>query len=186
MWYTFEGTLLDSDYLTEEQNIIKEIRLNDVLLKNDCFKNSSLEKVIFKTSPAVIPEECFAECKKLNECIFPEGLKKIGFKAFVGCSSLKTISLPSSISNICEMAFFSTGLEYIVLPKGIERIKKLCFGNCVNLQMVMIPQSVKYIHPKAFYGSPNVILVSAENSFTRRFANENNIPFLSIKNIMNL
>ncbi len=186
MWYTFEGALTDSDYLTEKPNTIKEISFGNVLLKDGCFKNSCVEKVFFEKSPAVIPEECFAECKKLKECVFSKGVKKIGYRAFMGCLSLKSVNLPDSITNICEMAFFSIGLEYITIPKGVDRIKKLSFGNCVNLQMVIIPPSVKYIHPKAFYGSPNVVLISTGNSIAKKFAYENNIPFLSIKNVMNL
>ncbi len=186
MWYTFEGTLPDDDYLIEVPNTIKEVCLGNASLKFNCFKNSSVEGVFFKKSPAVIPEECFAECQKLKKCVFPAGVKKIGYRAFMGCSSLKNVNLPDSITNICEMAFFSTGLEYIVLPQGVERIKKLCFGNCVNLQMVIIPPSVKYIHPKAFYGSPNVILTSVKNSAVEKFAYENNIPFLSIENVTGL
>lgn len=186
LWYTFKGTLPDVDYLTEEANAIKDICLDNVLLKEGCFKNSCIESVFFKKSPAVIPEECFAECKNLKSLTLSKGVKKIGYRAFIGCSSLKNINLPDSITNICEMTFFETGLEYIVVPKGVERIKKLTFGNCVKLQMVIIPPSVKYIHAKAFYGSPDVVLVSTVNSVAEKFAYENNMHFLSIENIMGL
>ena len=186
LWYTFKGTLPDVDYLTEEANAIKDICLDNVLLKEGCFKNSCVESVFFKKSPAVIPEECFAECKNLKSLTLSKGVKKIGYRAFMGCSSLKNINLPDSITNICEMAFFEAGLEYIVVPKGVERIKKLSFGNCVNLQMVIIPPNVKYIHPKAFYGSQNVVLVSNVNSIVEKYAYKNNMKFLSIENIVEL
>ncbi len=184
-WHTFEGTLPDSDYLTETLNTIKKVILDNTSLETGCFKNGLLESATFNKTPPVIPQECFAGCKNLKSCVLTNGVKKIGFKAFEGCSALKNIDLPNSITNICERAFCSTGIEYVVLPKEISRIKKLSFGNCVNLQMVIIPPSVNFIHPSAFKGSLNVILVSCENSYIKRFAYKNSIPFISLESLFN-
>lgn len=43
----------------------------------------------------------------MTEINFPEGLKSIGFDAFIGCLGLEEITLPSTIEEIGEFAFYN-------------------------------------------------------------------------------
>ena len=56
----------------------------------------------------------------------------IGNCAFVGCSSLTSITLPSDVVSIGDSAFEScSGLTSITLPSGVTSIGEHAFYNCI-------------------------------------------------------
>lgn len=59
---------------------------------------------------------------------FPEGLREIGDAAFVSCSSLEHVELPSTLVRIGEAAFESTSLASIELPESLEEIGLLALS----------------------------------------------------------
>ena len=108
-------------------------------------------------------ESC-ANLADVEEVKLPPRLRQIGYRAFEGCSSLKSIVLPRCLKFIegeafkdCEklptidlhegmgvdvFAFRDwTGLEKIVLPDGMATMP--CFSGCTSLTDVKIPKSVK-------------------------------------------
>ena len=75
----------------------------------------------------------------------------IGLRAFVFCSGMTSIQLPSTIKTIEPGAFMNCrGLTYIELPKGLESIGNLAFVACENLETVTIPSTVQDIGYMAF------------------------------------
>ena len=51
------------------------------------------------------------------------GLQRIGKDAFDGCSSLATITIPSSVTSIGEDAFWYSGINEIIINKNYEDLK---------------------------------------------------------------
>ena len=49
--------------------------------------------------------------------------------------------------------------------------------NCAKLHDVAIPDSVEYIAPNAFDGCDSLVISCSKNSYARKFAAENKIPF---------
>ena len=105
-----------------------------------------------------------ANLADVEEVKLPPRLRQIGYRAFEGCSSLKTIVLPRCLTFIESEAFKDceklstidlhkgigvdvsafrdwTGLEKIVLPDGMTTMP--CFSGCTSLTDVKIPRSVK-------------------------------------------
>lgn len=76
----------------------------------------------------------------------------VGF--FEGCSSLKSIELPSSIKNIGVRAFAKSGIESISLPT--TTISKETFSECHYLTSVTLSNSVTLIEDSAFYDCYNL------------------------------
>lgn len=75
----------------------------------------------------------------------------IGLRAFVFCSGMTSIQLPSSIKTIEPGAFMDcNGLTNIDLPEGLESIGNLAFVACENLETVTIPSTVQDIGYMAF------------------------------------
>ena len=54
--------------------------------------------------------------------VIPDDILVIGNKAFSGCSKLKSIILPESLTKIGYDAFKSTGLHEILIPKNVKSI----------------------------------------------------------------
>ena len=71
-----------------------------------------------------IGDYAFAECYRLKEINFPNGLKSIGYAAFQKCKHIKNV----------------------ILPDGLEIIDSCCFDRCTQLRTISIPNSIKYIN----------------------------------------
>lgn len=83
----------------------------------------------------------------------PDGIQKIQWYAFYGCSSLESIELPSSVTIIGQSAFSNcSALATISLQEGVTDIGRMSFCNCTRLMNVTIPDSVISIGHYAFAG----------------------------------
>ncbi len=80
-----------------------------------------------------------------------EGITNIGNGAFLGCSGLLRVTLPSTITTIGDYAFFNSGLVRLTIPDGVTTIGEGTFEYAA-LNQVDIPNSVISIGEKAFYG----------------------------------
>ena len=144
----------------------------------DMYTNSGLVNVIFDSESQLklIDHDAFANCHTIREfelprevetigenafyddwCIkkftFQEGsrLKSIGGNAFHCNSSLQSLTLPSSVTNIDHHAFYQcSSLDEFVIPDGVESIERAVFAECSKLKTVTVPNSVKKIVQKAF------------------------------------
>ena len=52
-----------------------------------------------------IGDKAFADCTSLKSITIPESVTKIGNSAFKGCKSLKSIIIPDSVTEIDSLAF---------------------------------------------------------------------------------
>lgn len=78
----------------------------------------------------------FYHCKEL-ESIDLTGITSIGNNAFNTCSSLVSLTIPSSITTIENNTFdYCISLETIILPSTIITIKEASFGHCNSLTSV--------------------------------------------------
>jgi len=79
-----------------------------------------------------------------------EGITSIGVAAFAFCSSLTSITMPSSLKSIGDVAFTCTALTSVIIPDGVTSIGKQVFYSCLNLASVTVAASVKIIGDEAF------------------------------------
>lgn len=71
--------------------------------------------------------------------------------AFSGCSSLKSVVIPKTITSISDAAFRNcNGLEYVSLPNTITCIGEEAFAYCESLKEIILPDSVSSIGYGAF------------------------------------
>ena len=91
----------------------------------------------------------------------------IGYKAFSGCSGLKNVTIPDSVTEISSYAFNDcTGLKSVTIPNSVTSIGNLAFCGCSGLKNVTIPDSVTSIGNAAFYGCTGLKSVTIPNSVT--------------------
>ena len=100
-----------------------------------------------------IPSSAFVGCTSLKLINIPYSVTKIGSHAFYGCVSLNTIDLPSGVTSIGEAAFYGcTSLANINIPENVTTIGDYAFCYCSSLTSINIPASVTFIGRYAFYG----------------------------------
>ena len=117
---------------------------------------SALTDVKFKGIVTTIGNFCFQNCTSLVSFEIPESVKKLGSPTlnkqgyvsgsggvFKGCTSLKTVKLPSSMTAIApEMFKGCSALETIEIPKTMKAIGYSVFEGCESLNNIKIPAGV--------------------------------------------
>ncbi|MDI9520778.1 MAG: leucine-rich repeat protein [Bacillota bacterium] len=90
----------------------------------------------------------------------------IGARAFYLFSSLTKVSIPPSVTDIGEYAFYRTSLVKIQIPPAVTSIGPFAFAGCYSLVEVNIPSSVTSIAPNLFTGSYSLTEVNIPPSVT--------------------
>lgn len=80
-----------------------------------------------------------------------EGITYIGENAFVDCTGIKWVRMPSTLLTIGIGAFLRcTSLEYAFLNEGLKTIGEEAFAFCTSLTTMVIPSTVTEIQAHAF------------------------------------
>lgn len=75
----------------------------------------------------------------------------IGKWVFDGRKSVKTVTIPSSVTCIDEYAFRGCGLESIAIPDSVTFIGENAFEGCLDLKSVKLPKGLKCIERYMFW-----------------------------------
>ena len=105
----------------------------------------------YTTSDDVIGDYAFSGCSSLTSLTLPSSVTSIGGHAFESCSGLTSLTLPSSVTSIGEFAFrYCSGLTSLTIPSGVTRIGDYAFADCSGLTSLTIPSGVTRIGDYAF------------------------------------
>ncbi|MBQ7133123.1 MAG: leucine-rich repeat protein [Ruminococcus sp.] len=120
----------------------------------------------------VLDENVFGACTSLTTVTLPENdnFTTIPNKAFSGCSSLKSISIPDNITTIGHSAFSScNSLTSVVIPESVTSIGSEAFSYCgllntVDLSKAGITELPSGISFGVFHGCENLTTVTLPTS----------------------
>ena len=82
----------------------------------------------------------------------PAGVTSIGNYAFMNNSTIETVTLPDTVTELGR-AFDSSSVKTVVLNEGLEQIDSRAFRATTELEEVVIPSTVKVIEDNAFQKS---------------------------------
>ncbi|MBE6848315.1 MAG: hypothetical protein E7502_00175 [Ruminococcus sp.] len=136
-----------------------------------------------------IGEQIFGKLKaSVEKVIIPDSVTSISKDAFMRCSKLETIELPSTIENIGDNAFAdtpwlknnladsplliindilidgTTATGDVVIPEGVKSILSLAFKFNKEITSVTMPESVQRIGSGAFQGCTNMTSAALPDS----------------------
>lgn len=77
--------------------------------------------------------------ENITEVILPDGITKIGHKAFFQTKSLQKINFPKSLKAIEQQAFRGSGLTEVNIP-GATAIGNAAFLSCTDMKTLTIPK----------------------------------------------
>ena len=101
------------------------------------------------SNPVNYSNNLYINNEKITTLNIPEGIQEIKDYAFVGCSSVVSVTLPNSLAYIGNYAFSGNNLSSIVLPNSLSYIGDNAFsGNPIS--SIKIPDAVAYIGARAF------------------------------------
>ena len=102
-----------------------------------------------------IGESAFKGCTTLESISLPSTILTIGASAFIDCSSLDDFTIPNSVKSIGNSAFYGcSGFTSIEIPNGVTSIGSYAFAECSLLASINIPSSITFIDDAAFEGTP--------------------------------
>ena len=152
-WFTIKDSLLYSSDFKTVYSIISWS--NEVTISKKTSKVASNAFWSLRKSGIVIT--------KINL----SNIKHIGNKAFYGCSSLRSVIIPESVTFIGNEAFSDCkSLQYIIIPYSVTSIGKMAFSGCLSLQSVSISDSVVSIGSSAFWECTSLQSVIIPDSVT--------------------
>ncbi len=114
-----------------------------VKIKDNTFaENTSITKVIIPDSIEILGKNIFSNCTALAEVVF-DGISKIQTipdNTFYKCSSLTSISIPTSVQTIGDLAFYGcSSISELRVPISVVSIGRNAFGAMSTLSTLTVP-----------------------------------------------
>ncbi len=112
-----------------------------------------------------IGSSAFLGCSGLTSITIPSFVTSIGYQAFDGCSGLTSITIPNSVTSIGFSAFSGCrGLTSITIGNSVTSIGDYAFLGCSGLTSITIPNSVTSIGKQAFSSCSKLTSVTFNNT----------------------
>ena len=118
------------------------------------------------------PEERAA--LNLRSLYVPDSVVSIEHYAFYGCEKLESIHLSANTPRLYQQVFDGcSSLKMIEIPESVSSITGgSVFGNCSSLEKIIIPPSVLSISAGTFQNCPNVVIYGAAGSYAQQYSSD--------------
>ena len=116
---------------------------------------TSLVSITFENGRlAEIGKNAFYGCTALREIVIPSTVSSIGFLAFYKCTSLESATIPAATTRIGHSLFYGcTALKNVTLESLTTELPTYMFYNCSSLTSITIPRNVTTLGDDCFFGT---------------------------------
>ena len=127
----------------------------------------TLEKISIPTEMNVIGDSAFAGCNALKELNFDA--REVYYSSiysnspFYNLPSLEIVNIGEKVQNLPDgFVYGCTGIKSISIPDSVTYIGEYAFAGCSNLTEIRIPEKVTFIGEKAFNGCNSITRLKYE------------------------
>ena len=119
------------------------------------------------TSNDKLGDYAFLGCSGLTSLTIPSCVTSIGIGTFGGCSGLTSLTIPSGVTSISDYAFDGcSGLTSLTIPSSVTSIGDWAFHGCSGLTSLTLPSGVTSISESAFRGCSGLTSLTIPSSVT--------------------
>ena len=93
----------------------------------------------------------FTNCTSLSTIVIPNSITQLERATFQGCTRLASVSIPNTVGYIRDLVFQGcTELASIYIPDGVSLIESSAFDGCCKLKTVKIGKNLFSLNSRAF------------------------------------
>ena len=151
---------------------------------------SQLKTIPFSSQIDTIGYNAFQGCNNMSgNIVFPEKFSSLGYCAFYSCNALTTVDL-SACTNLTRIEYqafsYCSTLKTVALPASVSNISWNAFSGCSSLNSVLFPTSLSYIESSAFSECSSLTSIDLSKCINLTSLNSDNVfgNCRSLKNII--
>ena len=116
-------------------------------------EHKGITSVVVSEGIERIEGSAFIKCSSLRNIQLPSTLKYLGGSVFNGCSALIELSIPEGVAAIPGgMCWDCISLLKVTLPSTVKTVQMFAFLNCGNLYEVNLPEGLETLEDGVFQG----------------------------------
>lgn len=114
-----------------------------------------------------IEDQAFMDCNALLDVKIEEGVERIGSWTFGRSKNIKTVSLPSTLTNVASNAFRRcTSIASLVLPDNLTTIGASAFRELTSMTSLTLPANLKTVNGYMFQDCTSLTEVNFNTGVT--------------------
>lgn len=166
----------------EDCAALKKLALPETIISigTDAFYHcTALTSVVMDSNPSnnsecEIRARAFAGCTSLKEVVFADNVTVISNFAFQRCTSLKSITLPKGLKELCSAFYQCTSLTTVIMEENsnpnysckLSAGVGAAFSGCTSLKNVQLSRNVTEIRFGCFYGCTSLQTIELPEKLT--------------------
>ena len=148
--------------------------------------NSAVRSVDFMEAPDLykIGMYAFHKCSSLESVLVPNSITDVDVSAFRECTSLTDVTFYGNENVVPVECFYKcSSLSNVRLSARVKSIQSHAFAGCTSLEYLEMSDTIEYIAPNAFDGDENLTLGVWYGTYAHTYAVENDINYILLDGV---
>jgi hypothetical protein len=127
-----------------------------------------------------VANRAFYNCRSLKSASLPESITSIGEWAFYNCSVLGELNLPKHLRSVGKWAFAGCwDIKELNIPDSVEELGSYAFLDCRSLKVIETTSNLKKFGNYVFVGcADDCVMYGVRGSAAHKYAKDNDITFI--------